>query len=208
MTPTAKMNVLIYSGPEVVQSSLPLLTNTLRSLLLPNYTVQSITQHALINHPWAPTCALLVIPFSSTTSGSELTPRVSKFVGDVGLPLAFSVGAKGRTRDVLALPTSYELGSSPSLDLPDSVVIEFAPTPGLSGDGGMETATVGSSAGDILTSVQSQLPRPLFTNLADRPNVRVLGRFGMERLRGSAFHLVLQDQDAPYCGPQAWISRW
>ncbi|KAF9781365.1 biotin-protein ligase [Thelephora terrestris] len=119
MTATAKMNVFIYSGPEVIQSSLPLLTNTLRSLLLPNYTVQSITQHALINHPWAPTCALLVIPsFSSTTSGSELTTRVSRYVNDGGLLLAFSVGAKGRTKDVLALPASYELGSSAELGPP------------------------------------------------------------------------------------------
>ncbi|KAF9781370.1 hypothetical protein BJ322DRAFT_1163125 [Thelephora terrestris] len=155
MTTTTKMSILIYSGPEVVQSSLPLLTNTLRSLLSPNYTVQSITQHALINHPWAPTCALLVIPsFSSTTSGSELTTRVSKY------------------------------DRAPSLDLPDSVVVEFAPTPGLSGGGGVETATVESSAGDILTSIQSRIPRPLFTNLADRPNVRVLGRFKDGELAG------------------------
>ena len=177
------MNVLIYSGPEVVQSSLPLLTNTLRSLLLPNYTVQSITQNALINHPWAPTCALLVIPsFSSTTSGSDLATRVSKFVNDGGSLLAFSVGAKGRTKDVLALPSSYELGSSgssPSLNLPDSVTVDFAPSPtlGLPGGGGTGTATIESPAGDILSSVQSSIPRPLFTNLKDRPSVRVLGRF-------------------------------
>ena len=188
-TITAKVNVLVYSGPEVAQSSLPILTSTLRSLLLPNYTVQSVTPHTLINHPWAPSCALLAIPsFSSTTSGSDLTNKVSKFVNDGGSLLAFSVGAKGRTKDVLALPPSYEMGlsrSSASLNLPDSVTIDFSslPTPSLS-DGGVETVPVESSAGDILTSVQSLVPRPLFTNLADRPNVRVLGRYGGGEIAG------------------------
>ena len=188
-TITAKMNVLVYSGPEVVQSSLPILTSTLRSLLLPNYTVQSIAQHKLINHPWAPSCALLVIPsFSSTTSGSDFTDKVSKFVNDGGSLLAFSVGAKARTKDVLALPASYELGSSgssASLNLPGSVTVDFAPSPtlGLS-NGCVETVPVEGSAGDVLTSVQSPVPRPLFTNLTDRPNVRVLGRFGDGEVAG------------------------
>ena len=181
-TITAKMNVLVYSGPEIAQSSLPILTSILRSLLLPNYTVQSITPHTLINHPWAPSCALLVIPsFSSTTGGSDLTNKLSKFVNDGGSLLAFSVGAKGRTKDVLALPPSYEMGSSrssASLNLPDSVTVDFSSlsTPSLS-DGGVETVPVEGSMGDILTSVQSPVPRPLFANLADRPNVRVLGRY-------------------------------
>jgi len=188
-TITAKMNVLVYSGPEVVQSSLSILTSTLRSLLLPNYTVQSITQHTLVNHPWAPSCALLVIPsFSSTTSGSDFTDKVSKFVNDGGSLLAFSVGAKGRTKDVLAMPASYELGSSgssTSLNLPGSVTVDFAssPTQGLS-NGSVETVPVEGSTGDILTSVRSPVPRPLFTNLTDHSNVRVLGRFGDGEVAG------------------------
>ena len=186
---TARMNVLIYSGPEVVQSSLSILTSTLRSLVLPNYTVQSITQHTLINHPWAPSCALLVIPsFSSTLSGSNFTDRVSKFVNDGGSLLAFSVGAKGPTKDVLALPASHEMGSSrssASLDLPDSVTVDFASSPALSlSNGGVEMVLVEDSTGGILTSVQSPVPRPIFTNLADRPNARLLGRFGDGEIAG------------------------
>ena len=188
-TITAKMNVLVYSGPEVPQSSLPILTSALRSLLLPNYTVQTIASHTLINHPWAPSCALLVIPsFSSTTSGSDFTDRLSKFVNDGGSILAFSVGAKGRIKDVLALPASYEMGSSrssASLNLPGSVTVDFSPpsTSGLS-DVGVETVSAEGSTRDVLTSVQSTVPRPLFTNLADRPNVRVLGRFGDGEIAG------------------------
>jgi len=183
------MNVLVYSGPEVAQSSLPVLTSTLRSLLFPNYTVQSITQHALVNHPWAPTCAMLVIPsFSSTPSGSTFADKVSKFVNDGGSLLAFSVGARSPTRDVLTLPASYELGSSgssASLNLPGSVIVNFASlsTMGLS-EGGVETVPVEGSTGGILASVQSPVPRPTFTNLADRSNVRVLGRFGDGEIAG------------------------
>jgi biotin---protein ligase len=184
------MNVLIYSGPEVVQSSLTTLTSTLRSLLLPNYTVQSITQHTLINHPWTVSCALLVIPsFSSTTSGSDLTNGVSRFVNGGGSVLAFSVGAKGRTKDALTLPASYDIGlsgPSASLDLPDYVLVDFASPSksGLSGSGGVETVIVEGSTGDVLTSVQSAVPCPLFANLADRSNVRVLGKFGGGEVAG------------------------
>ena len=185
MVPTipAKMNVLVYSGPEVVQSLLPALTSTLRSLLFPNYTVQTITQHALINHPWTHTCALLVIPsFSSTTNGSDLTDKLSRFVDDGGSLLAFSVGAKGRSKDLLALPASYEMGSSrssASLNLPGSVTVDFSLP-----DGDVEIVPLEGSTGGILTSVQSLVPHPLFTNLADRPNVRVLGRFGDGEVAG------------------------
>lgn len=188
--PTIKMNVLIYSGPEVVQSSLPIFTSTLRSLILPNYTVQSVTKHTLINHPWAASCALLVIPsFSSPASGSDLTARVSRFVSDGGSLLTFAVSAKGRTKDALALPASYEMGSSgssTSLNLPDSVVVDFAPPtrPSLSEGGNVETVILEGSTGEILTSVQSPVPRPHFTDLVDRPNVRVLGRFGGGEVAG------------------------
>jgi len=37
---------------------------------------------------------------------------------------------------------------------------------------------VEGSTGGILASVQSPVPRPILTNLADRPDARVLGRFG------------------------------
>ena len=186
------MNVLVYSGPEVIQSSLPILTSTLRSLLLPNYTVQSITQHTLINHPWAPSCALLVIPsFSSTLSRSTFTDKVSKFVSDGGSLLAFSVGAGGPAKGVLALPASYEMGSSgssASLKLPGSVTVDFKPSSALGlSNGGVETVPVEGSTGDILTSVQSSVPRPAFTNLADRPDTRVLGRYGDGEVAGVSF---------------------
>jgi len=109
-------------------------------------------------------------------------------VNDGGSLLAFSVGARGPTRDVLALPASYEMGSSRSsgsLNLPDSVTVDFEPSPGLGlSNGGVEMVPVESSIGGILTSAQSPVPRPIFANLADRPSVRVLGRFGDGEIAG------------------------
>lgn len=110
-------------------------------------------------------------------------------MNDGGSLLAFSVGAKGQAKDILALPPSYELGSSgspSSLNLPGSVTVNFAspPTSNLSEGVGVETVTAEGSAGSTLPSVKSPLPRPLFANLADRPNVRVLGRFGDGEVAG------------------------
>ena len=56
------MNVLVYSGPGVSQTSLAHAIHSLRSLLGSYYAVQTITASALACQPWASTCALLVIP--------------------------------------------------------------------------------------------------------------------------------------------------
>lgn len=56
------MNVLVYSGPEVLETSLDHALSTLRSILSPHYSVQTITQQALSVQPWSPTCVLLVFP--------------------------------------------------------------------------------------------------------------------------------------------------
>jgi biotin--protein ligase len=56
------MNVVVYAGPEVAQPSLSRIITTLKTLLSPNYTVQSLTSQAISSQPWSPTCALLVLP--------------------------------------------------------------------------------------------------------------------------------------------------
>jgi biotin--protein ligase len=56
------MNVFIYAGPEVVQRSLTRTLAALKLVLVPNYTVQSITPQSLKSHPWSPNCALLLFP--------------------------------------------------------------------------------------------------------------------------------------------------
>ncbi len=56
------MNVLVYAGPGVSQTSLTYTIHGLRYFLRSCYAVQTITASALACQPWASTCALLVIP--------------------------------------------------------------------------------------------------------------------------------------------------
>jgi biotin---protein ligase len=57
------MNVLIHASP----SAPPGLSNLLRSILSPFYTVQSITSSSLATQPWTSSCALLVLPPPDTS---------------------------------------------------------------------------------------------------------------------------------------------
>jgi biotin---protein ligase len=66
------MNILVYSGPEVVQRSLDSTISLLKSLL-PNYSIQRISQQSLVSHPWSSTCPLLVFP---ERSDPQLSPAV------------------------------------------------------------------------------------------------------------------------------------
>ncbi|KAF5313395.1 hypothetical protein D9611_008572 [Ephemerocybe angulata] len=56
------MNVLVYSGSEVNPKSLDGTLDLLRSVCLPNYTVQPLTKASFINEPWKVGCALFVLP--------------------------------------------------------------------------------------------------------------------------------------------------
>ncbi|KAI2609587.1 biotin-protein ligase [Hypoxylon fragiforme] len=61
MTPR-KLNVLVYTGAGSTVESVKHAIYSLRRLLSPNYAVIPIAENALLNEPWAPTCALLVFP--------------------------------------------------------------------------------------------------------------------------------------------------
>ncbi|KZT22960.1 class II aaRS and biotin synthetase [Neolentinus lepideus HHB14362 ss-1] len=87
------MNVLVYSGSEVASASHTI--TSLRTLLLPNYTVQAVTSQSLANHPWTAACALLVFPSSlSAPSSPKVINAVNKFVNDGGAYLCLSSGAQ------------------------------------------------------------------------------------------------------------------
>lgn len=57
-----RINVLIYSGPGASLSSVRHATWSLRRLLGPHYSVQTISQDQVLKEPWPSTCALLVFP--------------------------------------------------------------------------------------------------------------------------------------------------
>ncbi|KAF8327396.1 class II aaRS and biotin synthetase [Cantharellus anzutake] len=73
------MNVLVYSGPGVSETSLRHTIYTLKSLLEPAYSVQTITPIALTSQPWTANCALLVIPGGRDVPYvSSLSPAVQQ----------------------------------------------------------------------------------------------------------------------------------
>jgi biotin--protein ligase len=58
----APLDVLVYKGPGVSETSLHHTLSTLNKILNPNYTVTAVDAKLLETQPWAPSCALLVIP--------------------------------------------------------------------------------------------------------------------------------------------------
>lgn len=92
------MNVLVYAGPGVSPTSLSYTISTLKLLLEPNYAVQMVTPKALASEPWAPSCALLVIPggrdipYLSSLSGSAMN-GISRYVREGGKYLGICAGA-------------------------------------------------------------------------------------------------------------------
>ncbi|KAI0364526.1 class II aaRS and biotin synthetase [Pilatotrama ljubarskyi] len=73
------MNVLVYSGPATSPPSLSHTLSTLRATLLPNYAVQPVAPQSLAAHPWASTCALLVVPsfLPSSSPASAISPAAA-----------------------------------------------------------------------------------------------------------------------------------
>lgn len=70
--------MLIYDGVGVSQTSLSHTIYSLKRLLAPRYAVQTVTAEVLISHPWAPTCALLVIPGGRDVPYVEALSRAAK----------------------------------------------------------------------------------------------------------------------------------
>lgn len=89
------MNVLVYSGPEVQQASLQQTIATIRSIVLPNYTVQTINKQALASHPWTTSCAALVLPGCTQSFASNAaSDRISSYVENGGSFIALSCGTR------------------------------------------------------------------------------------------------------------------
>ncbi|KAJ7507177.1 class II aaRS and biotin synthetase [Mycena galericulata] len=92
------MNVLVYSGAEVIQASLDHTVSTLRSILHPFYSVQPISQQALVSQPWQATCALLVFPGCRDIFLSRAAPLIDGYVQGGGVFLALGTGSHYTTR--------------------------------------------------------------------------------------------------------------
>lgn len=92
------INVLVYNGPGVSETSLNHTISSLRRILVPNYTVNIVTAATLTTEPWPESCALLVIP-----GGRDLpyvsalqyaaTARIKQYVQNGGNFLGICAGA-------------------------------------------------------------------------------------------------------------------
>ena len=109
-------NVLIYSGPEVLQPSLNHALASLRSILVPHYTVQPITLHSLTTQPWQSSCALLVLPRRRNRFVSVASKKVKDFVEAGGTCLMLGTGATrsgGLELGSTGLSVGLEAGETP-----------------------------------------------------------------------------------------------
>ncbi|KAE9394083.1 class II aaRS and biotin synthetase [Gymnopus androsaceus JB14] len=90
------VNILVYSGPEVLPSALKNTLTLLARLLIPNYTVQPVGVHVLQNQPWTSNCSVLVLPQlrSGHTISANLGPILNGFVEGGGQVLCLNSSAK------------------------------------------------------------------------------------------------------------------
>ncbi|KAG6840196.1 hypothetical protein C0991_008278 [Blastosporella zonata] len=87
------MNVLIYAGPEALQKSVAHSLATLRSILLPQYSVQTITNQALNSQPWKTSCALFVVPQCHGALQPPSSASIRDYVESGGSLLCLGAGA-------------------------------------------------------------------------------------------------------------------
>ncbi|KAG5920050.1 hypothetical protein E4U42_006333 [Claviceps africana] len=125
MTPT-KLNVLVYTGTGTTSASVRQCLDSLRRLLAPNYAVIPVSESVLVREPWAPTCALLVIPGGADLGycrvlNGEGNRRIVEFVRRGGAYLGFCAGAYyGSAR------CEFEVGNPP-LEVVGSRELAFFP---------------------------------------------------------------------------------
>lgn len=90
------MNVLVYSGPETLQTSVSRTITALRSALYPHYTVQPVSLQSLTSQPWTTLCALLVIPAcrEHLSFSSAVSTSIRSYVENGGALLGLRAGCK------------------------------------------------------------------------------------------------------------------
>jgi biotin--protein ligase len=92
------MNVLVYSGAGVAQSSLTKTKEALHSFLADSYSILSASAHLLAREPWEASCALLVIPggrdlpYLSDLAAEGADARIARYVRGGGKYLGICAG--------------------------------------------------------------------------------------------------------------------
>lgn len=174
------MNVLIYSGPEVLQVSLKGTLSSLRSILIPHYTVQTISRESLASQPWSSSCALLVFPGCYDLSPFPSTPIVRNYVESGGALLALSTGgtlSSSTGLDLSSLSISG-LSKNQSLRFFDKVTETYLyPQFHSGGDVTTSSDVLKMVSGDVVEHIQ-QIGSTVLTGVDEAKNARGLARFG------------------------------
>ncbi|KAK9441033.1 Biotin-protein ligase [Metarhizium brunneum] len=112
MTPR-RLNVLVYTGTGTTSESVRQCMYSLRRLLSPNYAIIPVSESVILKEPWAPTCALLVIPGGADLGycrvlNGEGNRRIGEFVRRGGAYLGLCAGGYyGSSR------CEFEVGNKP-----------------------------------------------------------------------------------------------
>jgi biotin---protein ligase len=175
------MNVLVYSDQEVKQSTLSSTIACLRDLLAPNYTVQSLSQHAFISQPWFPNCALLILLACQPASSTAI---LRSYVENGGCVLAFSVGARSWSGNVVASLENLAISNEQSLRLhgktgTESITLEFK----YRRDDNPIYVDL-ECGGECIRGVVCHSPRPSLLDLDTMKGITVLGRFTDDSIAG------------------------
>ncbi|KAL2205899.1 class II aaRS and biotin synthetase [Sarocladium strictum] len=108
-----RLNVLVYTGTGTTVESVRHCLFSLRQLLSPNYAVIPITETVLLKEPWAPSCALLVIPGGGDLGycrvlNGEGNRKISDFVRRGGAYLGLCAGGYYASKEC-----EFEVGNPP-----------------------------------------------------------------------------------------------
>ncbi|KAG6856318.1 hypothetical protein H0H87_005598 [Tephrocybe sp. NHM501043] len=87
------MNVLIYAGSEALQTSVAHSLRSMRSILLPQYSIQTITTQTLNTQPWKASCALFVLPQCHKSLPPTSSAAIRDYVEAGGSLLGLGAGA-------------------------------------------------------------------------------------------------------------------
>lgn len=91
------MNVLVYSGSQGSGAPSNWLLETLRSILVPHYTVQPISNQTLRSQPWSIDCALLIFNLCENKPAIGAT-AIQSYVENGGRFLGLGLGARISSR--------------------------------------------------------------------------------------------------------------
>lgn len=166
------MNVLVYSGPEVIQSSVENAISTLKSLLTPHYTVQKISLQSLQSHPWATNCALLVFPQCQQILQSPATSAIISYIQTGGSFLG--LGFRARCMADQWLPG---MSKDISLRFFDNMSQMFIYPTANGQAAGSRIVTLQTQEGRSIQDVHEIGPKRDFVDVEKVDNIKVLLRY-------------------------------